>query len=100
MGWTQKASTFFWKVPLKSFALVYFFLLFVFLVSHLTSQHSLTLGVTAVMSQKTGFIIQTQYLFLLTDILIFDLLVSPLSSDTHEQYAGKKMENQKSNESD
>lgn len=71
-----------------------------FLVSHLTSQHSLTLGVTAVMSQKTGFIIQTQYLFLLTDILIFDLLVSPLRSDTHEQYAGKKMENQKSNESD
>lgn len=52
------------------------------------------------MSQKTGFIIQTQYLFLLTDILIFDLLVSPLRSDTHEQYAGKKMENQKSNESD
>lgn len=60
-----------------------------FLVSHLTSQHSLTLGVTAVMSQKTGFIIQTQYLFLLTDILIFDLLVSPLSSDTHEQKNGK-----------
>lgn len=61
-----------------------------FLVSHLTSQHSLTLGVTAVMPQKTGFIIQTQYLFLLTDTLISDLLVSPLSSDTHEQYTGKK----------
>lgn len=93
MGWTQKASTFFWKVPLKSFALVYFFLLFFyvcFLLSHLTGQHSRTLGVTAVMSQKTGFIIETQYLFLLPDTLISDLLVSPLSSDTHKQYAGKK----------